>query len=116
MNHLKKIMGGLAALAVAGGIAVAAPAHADFVYDVCPSGRDGVVTGSATSCPFADNVRREYFDSPYMLVEAYSPVTGEVYRMDCRHNDVLSFSDGTQHTGIRCEGGRPWGSAQVVIW
>jgi hypothetical protein len=37
--------------------------RADFIFDICPSGLDGVVTGTPTSCVFADNVRRSYFSS-----------------------------------------------------
>jgi hypothetical protein len=30
--------------------------------------------------------------------------------------EVLTFNTGFERTGLRCEGGHPWGSAQVVIW
>jgi hypothetical protein len=60
-------------------------------------------------------VRQAYFDSPYMRIRADSPATGESYWMDCRR-EMLWFNDGTRFGGVRCEGGRPYGSAQVVLW
>ena len=46
---------------------------------------DGVFAGDKTSCPFARNVRDEYFNVPGDSVEidVHSPVTGKTYRMAC---------------------------------
>ena len=89
-------------------------AHADFVFDVCPSGMDGVVAGTPTSCPFADNVRANYFRYGGPHVGAYSPVTGENYSMDCVDtNFIAHLSDGETHPGVLCTGGN---DAAVVIW
>ena len=45
---------------------------------------DGVSVGPNTSCPFAQNVRDAYFSSGgSSTVTADSPVTGQVYTMNC---------------------------------
>jgi hypothetical protein len=46
---------------------------------------DGVFAGPSTSCPFAKNVHNAYFAVPGDSVEvnAYSPATGKIYRMNC---------------------------------
>lgn len=46
---------------------------------------DGVTAGPNTSCPFAKNVRDEYFAVPGDSVEidVHSPVTGQTYTMNC---------------------------------
>ncbi|MDI3312953.1 MAG: hypothetical protein QJR12_01305 [Mycobacterium sp.] len=103
----------VAALA-AGAVALATHANADFVFDICPSGMDGVVAGTPTSCPFADNVRENYFRYGGPLIEAYSPVTGEIYAMDCSDAHFIArLSDGETHPGVLCTGGN---DAAVVIW
>lgn len=44
----------------------------------------GLSVGPNTSCPFAQNVRYAYESSGgHRHISAYSPVTGETYRMDC---------------------------------
>jgi hypothetical protein len=86
-------------------------ARADFVFDMCPSGMDGVVSGTPTSCPFADNVRRSYFNSRSSVVAAYSPVTDQFYAMDCSDNNfVAQLSDGETHPGVLCVGANSAGS------
>ena len=110
----KSILGGLAAGAVALGLAAAGPAHADFIFDTCPSGMDGVVTATPTSCPFADNVRRGYFTQGSSDVIAWSPVTGNWYDMDCSNtNFVAHLGNGRSHPGVLCTGGI---DAAVVVW
>jgi hypothetical protein len=45
---------------------------------------DGLSVGPNTSCPFAQNVRDAYFSSGgSSTVSAGSPVTGQVYTMNC---------------------------------
>jgi hypothetical protein len=46
---------------------------------------DGVSAGPNTSCPFAKNVRDEYFAVPgdSVEIEVFSPVTGKTYTMNC---------------------------------
>ena len=45
---------------------------------------DGLAVGPNTSCPFAQNVRDAYFTSGgSSSVTAASPVTGQVYTMNC---------------------------------
>ena len=52
---MKKLLIAAAALPLA--LSFAPVAHADELFDICPSGHDGVL-GGVTSCAFADNVRR----------------------------------------------------------
>jgi hypothetical protein len=68
---------------------------------------DGVFAGPNTSCPFAQNVREQYFSVPGDSVEidVYSPVTQQTYTMSCvrtgdrvtcrgGNNAVVTFSVG----------------------
>lgn len=57
----------------------------------------GLVAGPRTSCPFAAIVRTAYFDAPgsAATVNAYSPVTGQTYVMNCA----------PAGSGITCSGG-----------
>ena len=60
---------------------------------------DGVSAGPATSCPFAKNVRDEYFAVPGDSVEidVHSPVTGKTYTMSCvRAGDSVTCRGGNQ--------------------
>lgn len=95
---------------MAGSLALAAPAHA-YVFDICPSGHTGVVSGTPTSCPFADNVRRAWFSQPGNPVVAYSPVTGQFYSMAC--NPSTETVGGMTVNGWTCYGGN---DAVAVIW
>lgn len=87
-------------------------AHADSLFEMCPSGRDGIATG-VTSCPFADNVRRAWFTQPGNEVVAYSPVTGQEYVMGCVTGYLAHFTGGQAVTAVKCFGGN---DAEVVIW
>lgn len=86
-------------------------AHADAFIE-CPSGMSGIAT-LVTSCPFADNVRRSYFAQGGPMVVAYSPVTGQVYIMDCVSGYTANFTNGTARVAVKCFGGN---DAQVVVW
>jgi hypothetical protein len=106
---MKKILaGGLTALS----LLTAAPAHAGPLFDVCPSGLSGIAT-TVTSCPFADNVRRAFFNQGGGTVVAYSPVTGQAYVMSCIPGYTASFSDGSSRVAVKCYGGN---DAEVVVW
>ena len=108
----KAILGGIAAVAVAGGLALAAPANAyTSTFMVCPSGHTGVVVGTPTSCPFADNVRRAWFNQNTNPVLAYSPVTQGTYWMSC--SPSTETVSGIVVNGWTCYGGN---DAEVVIW
>ncbi|CAM3082473.1 hypothetical protein BST27_09960 [Mycobacterium intermedium] len=108
------MLGGLITTGVLGAGVLAPRAQANFMFEICPSGADGVVAGTPTSCAFADNVRRAYVSQGSTYVLAYSPVTGRAYMMDCSYsNFVAHFNDGTWHPGVLCEGGI---GAAVVIW
>lgn len=72
-----KISAGIGVVLAAGGIALAAPAHAD---ENCGY---GLVAVGPTSCPFAVNVRNAFMSHGTGTVVVYSPVTGENYSMDC---------------------------------
>lgn len=109
-------MGRLTAVIAASAVAAAmlAPvAHADYSFNVCPSGVSGVAT-SVTSCAFADVVRQVWYaDAPNnAVIVAYSPVTGGRYLMYCSASQVLTLNVG-QRVGVRCDGGN---DAVVVFW
>ena len=58
---------------------------------------NGVSAGPNTSCPFAKNVREEYFAVPGDSVEidVHSPVTGKTYTMSCvRNGDKVTCRGG----------------------
>lgn len=75
---------------------------------------DGVVAETPTSCPFADNVRANYFRYGGSVIGAYSPVTDRIYPMDCvSGNFIARLSGGATHPGVLCTGGD---GAEVVIW
>jgi hypothetical protein len=60
---------------------------------------DGVFVGPNTSCPFAVNVRDAYFaaQADSVEIEAYSPVTGKTYRMNCvKTGDTVSCRGGNE--------------------
>jgi hypothetical protein len=80
-----------AIFAAPGGIA-----HAD---SICPDGREGV-TGP-TTCAFARNVAAAYWASGGSeYITAFSPVTGERYRMTCisSHPVVCTGGDNAEVT------------------
>ena len=59
----------------------------------------GVFAAPNTSCPFAQNVHDAYFDVPgdSVEVDAYSPVTGQTYTMNCvRTGDTVTCRGGNQ--------------------
>ena len=97
--------------AAAAAVGMSAPARAD-VFIACPSGRDGVAT-SVTSCEFADNVRRAWFSQYGPVVLAYSPVTGNVYDMQCAGGFTAHMNSGLVVDAVRCVGGN---NAVVVVW
>lgn len=99
-----------AAAAVAAGVAVPAQAHA-ATFDICPSGRAGVVSGTPTSCPFADNVRIAWFSQRGNPVIAFSPVMNAWYSMSCERS--VETVGGMTVNGWTCYGGN---NAEVVIW
>jgi hypothetical protein len=107
---MKLISLAIAAAAAAGTIALAAPAHADYLFNICPSGRSGVAS-TVTSCQFADNVRNAYYSQGPSLI-AYSPVTGMTYSMNCAPN-VATFVTGMVLNTELCYGGS---DARVVVW
>jgi hypothetical protein len=105
---------GVGAALTVGGLAGISPAHADFVFNVCGSGLDGVVAGTPTSCPFADNVRASYFSYGGPMVQAWSPVTEQYYMMDCSNgNYIAHLAYGGTHPAVLCTGGN---DAAVVVF
>src|ERR1700682_2087747 len=90
---LTKIATAIAAIAAAT-LSLPPPAHADAIFMTCPSGRDGVIAGTPTTCAFADNVRSAWLGQPGNPVVAYSPVTDQAYRMFCVGNTTITFTDG----------------------
>ena len=104
---------GAAVLGISVAAAPAALAHADEDFTTCPSGRDGVVAGTPTSCAFADDVRTAWLGQPGNPVIAYSPVTDQTYRMSCVGNKTVIFTDGHSADAVECVGGN---DAEVVVW
>lgn len=92
-------------------LAVAPIAHADGVFDICPSGHTGVMSGTPTSCPFADNVHDAWNSQQSNPVNAYSPVTGQYYTMTCVPGEATVSRIHVE--GWICYGGN---NAQVVLW
>jgi hypothetical protein len=103
------LLGSFAGLSVS--IMTAAMAHAE-VFIMCPSGQDGVAT-EVTSCEFADNVRRAWQSQYGPVVLAYSPVTGNVYNMQCAGGFTAHMNNGMVIDTVRCVGGN---NAVVVLW
>lgn len=102
--------------AVGTGLALSAtPAHAETggVFDMCPSGREGVI-GGHTSCAFAENVSQAFWAAGGTSeVVAYSPVTGARYDMICEPGNMAHFSTGQSLLAVRCWGGD---GAEVLVW
>lgn len=89
------------------------PAGGTTVFTICPDGHEGVV-GGHTSCAFAQNVRRTFYNSGMLTTfTAYSPVTGDAYEMTCAGRYPAYFEDGSTKISTRCYGGD---NAEVVIW
>jgi hypothetical protein len=97
---------------LAEGVALAATASADEEFIGCPDGQSGVAT-TVTSCAFAENVRRAYFSQGGPIVTAYSPVTGEVYDMQCQPGFIAHLVGGDTVASVRCVGGN---DAVVIVW
>jgi hypothetical protein len=109
---LTKIATAIAAIA-AGALVFPPPAHADGEFMECPSGRDGVVVGTPTTCAFADDVRLAWIGQPGNPVVAYSPVTDQAYNMFCVGHKIVNFTDGHSADAVQCAGGN---NAEVVVW
>lgn len=89
------------------------PPAGTTVFTICPDGHEGVV-GGHTSCAFAENVRRTFYNSGMATtLTAYSPVTGDAYEMTCAGRYPAYFEDGSTKISTRCYGGD---NAEVVIW
>jgi hypothetical protein len=95
-------------------LVIPAPAaNADDLFLTCPSGRDGVIAGTPTTCSFADDVRLAWFGQPGNPVIAYSPVTDQTYKMFCVGHTTVTFTDGHSADAVQCAGGN---DAEVVVW
>src|SRR5690349_6837757 len=107
---MKKLIGGsLAAATLTGALLLgAAPAHADE-FTVCPSGMSGVSTYD-TSCAFADNVRWAWYSQPGNIVTAYSPVTSQLYTMQCTPATTTYWPEAK-----RCVGVNSYGAGLIVF-
>lgn len=108
----KLIGGGLAAVTATGALLLgAAPAQADDAFLSCGAGAG--IASSVTSCEFAHNVRYAWFHQEGSVVLAYSPVTGQLYNMQCGTGFYATFNTGEVIDSIRCVGGN---NAVVVVW
>lgn len=106
---MKAIIGGIL---VTGALLLSAPtAAADPAFSICPSGSSGVI-GEHTSCAFADVVAGGYYRHGSEF-NAYSPVTGQWYRVECVSGYLANFTNGAQFLAARCFAGN---DAQVVVW
>jgi hypothetical protein len=113
VSTMKLASAAIATVITAAALTVAPPAHADFIFMTCPSGRAGVIVGTPTTCAFADNVRIAWFSQPGNPVVAYSPVTDQTYRMFCVGHTTVTFTDGYMADAVQCAGGN---NAEVVVW
>src|SRR4051812_7833483 len=107
---MKKLI--TAALLAAGALAAAPLAQADETVTICPDGRSGVAQGQ-TSCAFAHNVRAAWYGQAGTVVQAYSPVTGGVYSMQCGTGYQINTTSGMRINAVRCVGGD---NAVVWVW
>ena len=111
-NHVYRVGEVAVAVAItAVGLALAGPAHADGVFVICPSGHTGVMSGTPTTCAFADNLHDAWHSQQSNPVTAYSPVTGQYYTMTCVPGEATV--SGIHVDGWTCYGGN---NAQVVLW
>ena len=69
------------ATAAGAGLFLAPAANADN-FTLCPSGMSGFAS-EGTTCDFADNVRYSWYAQPGLTITAFSPVTGQTYKMQC---------------------------------
>jgi hypothetical protein len=110
---MKRILAaaGIGAALAAGALVGPGTANAE-VFDICPSQHTGVIDGTPTSCPFADNIRSAWYAhsgvNPFI---AYSPVTGQAYAVACTAS--VENVSGVTINGWNCFGGI---GAEAVIW
>ena len=108
----KAILGGVAAGAVALGLATAGPAQASETVTVCSDGFTGVARGQ-TTCEFAHNVGMGVYRQGLPIVTAYSPYTGLLYDMQCSAGFQINLDNGMTVRADRCVGGN---NAVVWVW
>lgn len=77
---------------------------------ICPSGVSAVASED-TSCAFADNVRASWYSSRGSVVIAYSPVTGQEYRMLCAPAVTTHWPNAQ-----RCSGENSFGATLTVYF
>lgn len=109
--HAAQAFGVVIGALTTGGIAFSAPASAEE-FEVCPDGHEGVAEGR-TTCAFAENVRSAYLNQSGPLYNAYSPVTGEMYAMQCQGGFTANLIGGARVDSVRCVGGD---DAVVILW
>ena len=68
---------------------------------------------AVTSCAFAHNVRLAYYGQPGPLYLAYSPVTEQVYSMQCQAGFITYFLTGQVMATTRCMNST---NAVVYVW
>jgi hypothetical protein len=98
-----------AALAATATATMLAPTAHAYEFELCPSGLTGVVTED-TSCAFADNVRFSWYAQGGSIVNAFSPVTGKMYTMQC-----VPTSTDAWPRAQRCVGVNDSGAGLIVI-
>lgn len=78
---------------------------------VCPSGRSAVASED-TSCAFAENVRASWYSSSRgSVIIAYSPVTGQEYKMRCAPAVTTQWQNAQ-----RCSGENTYGATLTVYF
>jgi hypothetical protein len=103
---MKRALVAAALVVVAAGLPPAARADIDEPFALCPSGRTGIAS-AVTSCAFADSVRAAWLAQEGPIIQAYSPVTGQIYTMQCVGPIATNLGDAD-----RCVGGN---NAVVVV-
>jgi hypothetical protein len=88
---------------------LAAPTVNAEDFTLCPSGMSGVAT-QATTCEFADNVRYSWYAQPGAIITAFSPVTGNTYKMQCAQTMTDAWGEAK-----RCVGEGSRGNILIVF-
>lgn len=77
---------------------------------ICPSGLSAVASDD-TSCAFADSVRASWYSRPGPVIIAYSPVTGQTYKMLCAPAVTTQW-----RSAQRCSGKNAYGATLTVYF
>jgi hypothetical protein len=83
---------------------VSAPAT---VSQAPPNPCPNITLTAHTSCPFAKNVITAYLAAPSTSIQAYSPITGRTYTMQCAEASGTVSCVGSNDNGVAFQGPPP---------